>query len=366
MAIELTAVTDFTSQKDAMSKSSDAGRTPNKLIRIQYLRGIAASMVVVHHVLHPRPWLFTPLGEIDLGRPGILIFFVISGFVMLYACGTEPVAQFFRRRVVRIVPLYWIMSLAIFVVLVRNDIIAGEPLQRVPSLVQSLFFVPHYHFAVDDRIWPVLVPGWTLNYEMFFFVIFAIGIAVRRVFWVPVVILLSLVALGLVFDFDNAVLSTWTNPFLLMFVIGLWLARRFRAGGDFNLAPWLILPGVVLITAGAFATTTVQWSEPVFFVAAALIVAGVLGFEARGPGRSWPVLARIGDASYSIYLSHTIVLIPVLRLMRELPLDGWLQFAVVSVGSIGISLVVGIFVWKWLEVPLLDYFLRRKPAQIRP
>ncbi|MCA0994799.1 acyltransferase family protein [Alloyangia pacifica] len=353
-----TSVSDDT-RPDVSTSHSNA---PRKLFHIQNLRGIAATLVVLHHVLHPRPWSFSPLGEINLGRPGVLIFFVISGFIMAFACGSEPIRTFARRRVIRIVPLYWLMTVVFFAFIARNDLMSGTPFERVPELLQSLFFIPHFHRGVPDEIWPILVPGWTLNYEAFFFVIFAVGIVARSTYVLPVVLLLSLVALGAISPSDNAIFLTWTNPFLLLFAAGLTLARLFQGGGLPSRCAWLLLPGTFLMLAGAVAPGEPIWQAPLFFVAAVLIVAGVLGLEVSHFRAPHALLLRIGDASYSIYLSHTIILIPLMALFRQLPLTGWPQFLTITIGASVICIWLGILVWRHIEMPLIQMFRNHQTA----
>ncbi|PHP26094.1 hypothetical protein CJ301_18300 [Limimaricola cinnabarinus] len=138
----------------------------------------------------------------------MLIFFVISGFVIMHACRDEPVRTFAVRRIIRVVPLYWLMTQAFYVLMLRSDLAAGTPLARLPELVASLLFIPHYHQGVPTEIWPLLVPGWTLNYEMFFFAVFGIGIAFGRPAHVAGAILLALVAAGVLLDLQDARLVT--------------------------------------------------------------------------------------------------------------------------------------------------------------
>lgn len=319
-------------------------------------------LVVLHHVLHARAGIFSPFAHSpNFGRPGVLIFFVISGFVMMHACRKEPPLVFARRRIIRVVPLYWLMTLVFFAIVFRNDLSAGEPLRRVPELLQSLFFVPHYHSGVSTAIWPILVPGWTLNYEMFFFLIFAIGIVFGRPAPIAVAILLGLVIAGWIFPSDNPIWITWTNEFLLLFVAGIALALLWQRT-DFSHFAWLLPVGLALVFVSAMQLLPQGWIVPVFYISAIVTVAGTLAMQDRNPDRSAKVLALIGDASYSIYLSHTIVMIFLYKVLRKIPLDGWAQFIVVASLSLTICAAVGIALYYLVERPIIRLFRRRSGA----
>src|ERR1019366_2869669 len=155
-----------------MAKRTDPG--PFTLIHpIQYLRGIAALMVVWHHGVGQLATLETYF-PFRFGTSGVDLFFVISGFIMVVTTAGRDVTptEFIARRFVRVVPLYWVLTLALAATaLVAPSLFRSVTLTAV-SLIQSLLFIPHFSPSHAGMIWPVLVPGWTLNYEMFFYVVF--------------------------------------------------------------------------------------------------------------------------------------------------------------------------------------------------
>src|SRR5579871_1253566 len=141
---------------------------------IQYLRGIAALMVVVHHALDQFSG-FKQLIPTDTGAAGIDIFFVISGFVMTYTTQIQKVSggQFLVRRAARIVPLYWIVTMFTAALLFFGSAMVRHSTFNFAHLVASLFFWPMRNPGDAGTISPILKLGWTLNYEMFFYLIFA-------------------------------------------------------------------------------------------------------------------------------------------------------------------------------------------------
>jgi exopolysaccharide production protein ExoZ len=115
------------------------------------------------------------LGFDTFGGGGVDIFFVISGFIMVYTTQSHHVGpfSFFVNRVVRIVPIYWLLTLAVFTLAVIAPHLLGATRAAPSELLKSLLFIP---FAKSNgAVQPILFLGWTLNYEMFFYMLFALG-----------------------------------------------------------------------------------------------------------------------------------------------------------------------------------------------
>ena len=142
-----------------------ASRQPLVFEGIQYLRGIAAMMVVFHHARNE----FGAAMSVTLGARGVEIFFVISGLVMMYstkgglqAAGLtlreriSGAVLFWKRRFIRVAPLYWIALLLFAQFASRVDLTDW-------TLLKDALFIPHLNKAFPDQIWPTLVPGWSLN-----------------------------------------------------------------------------------------------------------------------------------------------------------------------------------------------------------
>ena len=145
-------------------------RTSTTLVSIQALRVIAAFMVLAFHVSLEVAKL-TPAAVLTPGSAGVDLFFVISGFVMLYS--SERLfgrpwasAQFFKRRLVRIVPLYWLATTAL--------VLLVAPFAGTKAVIASLLFWPYPAGGA-----PLLNVGWTLNIEMFFYLVFAAALLAK-------------------------------------------------------------------------------------------------------------------------------------------------------------------------------------------
>ena len=163
-----------------------------KIHFLQAVRALAASLVVADHALLQISDT-SPENRIShlawaLGDAGVYVFFVISGFIMVHISWenfgrrTAP-ADFLWRRLVRIVPLYWLATLAAMAyhrVSVTHGAHAGWS-----DLICSLTFIP---YSGDDGGWhPILPQGWTLNYEMMFYAVFTLGLALPRKIALPAV-----------------------------------------------------------------------------------------------------------------------------------------------------------------------------------
>lgn len=334
----------------------DRARHSGKFVGVQYLRGIAALLVVLHHIRNPVEGLFNPVAGYSAGQRGVDVFFVISGFIMFTAARDESFVQFLLRRVVRVVPLYWLATLALAAVLA----VSGKmDTAHWVALGLSLLFVPHYSAELPGAIMPLLDPGWTLNYEMFFYLLFAVALLTRRVVPSMTAAIAALVLAGVAVQPTSPVAATYTNPLLLEFLGGLLIGYLFHRHAPPAL-DWLIWPGfVLLLLPGA--------DDGARVIAAGLpalaIVAGVISADIAGKTPHSAFLKLMGDASYSIYLSHYFTLRLAIAAWRRLPIEGWPQFIGFAVtGGVG-SVAVGILVYRYVERPLTLFFKMSRPFQ---
>ncbi|WP_349507005.1 acyltransferase family protein, partial [Agrobacterium pusense] len=197
-------------------------------------------MVVALHA-HAN-WKFSlfPLPTEKLGA-GVDLFFVISGFVIVYASQSNFTksggrSAFLLRRLIRIVPLYWFALTLRLVALGAAAILGIKSFPSLESILTSYFFIPYDSMGYGDRYpFPILDLGWTLNYEMFFYAIFALFIVLpmeRAVLYVAAA-LVSGVLVGLFFNVALP-FSFWLQPIVLEFVGGMFLAVAYLRGVSLN------------------------------------------------------------------------------------------------------------------------------------
>jgi exopolysaccharide production protein ExoZ len=318
-----------------------------QLLSIHYLRAVAAMMVVIFHIYQTGHLIPRHIPEMEFLTGGVDIFFVISGFVMVRSTQGREITpiQFLTTRVQRIVPLYWIATLAAAVS------IQGEWLRKIASF----FFIPVIN-PEDGLLQPIVEAGWTLNYEMFFYLLFAVTLLLteRHRIWAVGGVLLGLVLLGWNNE-PGSISHFYARPIMLEFFFGMLIAQ-------YNIkCPAIMVPigfGLMYLLLPILSDRALSLGLP-----AALIVAGVLSAETKLP--SWKLPSLIGDASYSIYLFHIPPLAFVVMLSRQFSLSGVsfgiLALALILVVSIGIHIVI--------EKPIIRYFGRlkmRNKAEAQP
>lgn len=284
----------------------------NMLHSVQALRAIAASMVVADHILLK----YTNNDESNaithiawtLGSSGVFMFFVVSGFIMAYVSWNKfnqknALSSFLFRRIIRIIPLYWIGTLAALAFHKILVLRGAEDGWR--EIAYSLAFIP---YKTSDGLWnPILPQGWSLNYEMMFYVLFAIAMLFHRVTGLTAlcVSLLVFVVLGPFLNF--AAVAYLASPIVLWFVLGIAIAFFWKTYG---------------------------LKEPLWLA------------------NSAKRLEPIGDASYSIYLVHGFVLTILFRVFGGMFHAPFLVIAII--GFLG-AIISGWFIYILVEKPLLKF-----------
>jgi exopolysaccharide production protein ExoZ len=349
------------------------------VVAIQILRAVAALMVAWHHARH-EAGLLAARGAGPALDPGTLLpwwagvdlFFVISGFVIAHAGGRlagrpSGRARFLAHRIARVVPLYWLVSLLYLgLALARPDLLGdAAALVRDPcSLVASFLFWPAAR--PDGTVQPVYGLGWTLNYEAFFYVLYAAGLGFgrRAAIAALAVLLILLVALGALVPGLPVPIRFWTDPIVLEFAAGAALALAYQGGirpaNPLRLG-FAILGGAGLIVAARVLAGLGEadgFLRPLLVGGpACLLVAAALGQPrnaaqvARLPA---PVrgLVGLGDASYALYLVHPFAL----RLVREALVRLGLAAALHPWGGmalmLGASAAAALLVHRFVERPL--------------
>lgn len=350
----------FGSRKGAADRAvagRRAGGARPQVQYVQYLRGIAAMLVVFHHVLIDVDWLYNPLTSLTFGAGGVDIFFVISGFVMFVAARGEGALEFWSKRLVRIVPLYWLVTILFFVMRAPH---IGEPGLDAASLLRSLLFIPYRSGGPGSPIEPVLIPGWSLNLEMFFYFLFGLGILLSRPVAFSAAAVIAVVATGGLLPPDTAWLAFYSSPIALEFVAGLALGWAWTRG---RISPsWW-----PLAIAGAALLLCSDLFEGYRLVArgagGAMIMTGAVAAEGAARRIRSTTLTLLGDASYSIYLIHTPLLLVFYAVFKRLPLAGPPQLVVFLVTSLGATAVGGVLLYRWVEQPLTHALRRILPRR---
>lgn len=319
----------------------------SEIMSIQYLRAVAAIGVVIYHIglLYSHMYTF--------GVTGVDLFFVISGFIMWMVSRKREAspATFVKKRLLRIVPMYWLITifLATCAHLRPNLFPLDHP--TTSHVLLSLLFIPH-PAPIDGNILPLVSPGWTLNYEMFFYFLFAVTLAWARTyqFFVLNVLILGCVISGYLVHPSSPVGQAYTSPLLMEFLAGIYICRAWLNGTI--LSKTTALTAIALGVAGITAIYALHTQLPHCIgsgVPAALIVLGAVSLESRGVILNIRWLKVLGDASYSIYLTHWLAGLAISIIVAHL--GGRLSPPIYLV-SICAAIIGGVLAYVCVEIPM--------------
>jgi peptidoglycan/LPS O-acetylase OafA/YrhL len=314
-----------------LTVASPAKDGQRRILSIQVLRGLAALSVVLSHAYVRAelsyPELFEGEGQLlsqmltKLGHSGVDLFFIISGFVMVSVHGDDfrrkgAFRTFMAKRLTRIVPIYWMLTtLALTILIARPSMFHYSRELDWAWIAASYSFIP-WESANGLRL-PLLSLGWTLNYEMYFYLIFSALLFLPKIFFLPLLGTYFVASIFLVGHFASD-----TSPFVEM--VTSWLLLEFYAGcvigflwrkgivmpsavGRVFLCVFLVLMLVSLmyVEGGEIEThlRVTFWGSAFTFLLAAFTLTKLTFLS-----RPFPVLVYLGDASYSIYLVQVLAL----------------------------------------------------------
>ena len=323
---------------------------------LQILRGLSALGVVFYH---------TDLrlaGGWHTEFFGVSTFFVISGSIMCFVTrnpegGDHTAGRFIVRRAIGIVPLYWLATFAWITLFNRPPItrhldpIMGWVETYVPHILRSLFFVPSDTF-------PVLGVGWTLNFEIYFYALFAMGLLVSR----TLAPLIAAVVIFAVINANNSGVDNWLIKYyshadILFFLQGIllfyiwWVTKDDLEKSPIHVR-MLIIVACGLVVAFVYGSQFIAPQQDLFAGGSAefplLLVAAAIFAASAGADITWRPLVLIGDASYAIYLTHEIVMTQLDRVTPIWKENLWPALLVVVIAT-----AIGIVVHILIEKPIL-------------
>lgn len=346
------------------------------LLGIQVLRGIAALLVVMFHaVIAARDyrWNVTNLEQIGLfGQVGVDIFFAISGFVMVLATYDKAPSwistrEFVAARLVRIVPLYWILTSAMVGLLVCAPHLFNSQHLTTNRLASSFFFFPYQELGVAHA-YPLVYVGWTLSCEMMFYAVFAVVLLWHRWLTVPLVIAIfgGVSVLSYFWPPKTFMLQFFTNRIILEFAFGCVAGWVYTCGvripRRYPLLILIVATALLLATIPAGITLQQRW---IFWgIPAALLVAGTALLESPQSHLKTFGLAAVGNASYSIYLVQVFTLPAIARALDKV--DASRLFSGLFVCSILVSgtTVGGQILYLCVEKPINRFVKKRREVRL--
>lgn len=339
------------------------------------LRAFAALFVVVTHALHEVREMLEDRGmnfddKIYPGDFGVDIFFIISGFIMVFvsrdafgAAGSSW--SFIVRRVARVAPLYWIMTLVVVAIVTIAPQLMDNGTRDPFHWLGSFLFIP-VERPTDGLVRPLLGIGWTLQYEMAFYFLFAVALIwpIKRAVPGLVAAIVLIVLAGLLLQPQNAQLKFWSDPIMLEFVAGVGLGWAYLKGYRIDhqrfwgLMYWGLL---ILAFAPAFTAEREIW-RVVFYGIPALIIMIACTLTRDLDQRPVPqILISLGASSYALYLTHPFVLGGLKVVWMKSGLTDIIGLNLMPWIFVGISLivcaVVGHGVHRLVELPVTRVLL---------
>lgn len=366
------------SVNEVLAATEGESRRPEAYLGIQALRGFAAVMVVIFHATQmwtQRVGTEASPGAWKNGAVGVDIFFVISGFVMAVSTiGKEdaqhPARTFMERRLVRLVPLYWIVTLVVLLKLwfVRGHTQFANSAQTIDLswgfVLCSFLFIPFRNSL--GVIQPLLFVGWTLSFEMFFYSLFALALALRMgIAKTLTPVMIVLVVVGSFRTEHWPAVTSLTKPYLLEFLAGLLLGHAILKGWRTGVRSSAVLGGLsaaALICAPTFTmfgVSFLQWALPAYFVVQAIVM------SEHHMSRFWPRWTLLlGDASYSLYLSHPLAFAFTVKLLSHMHVltPGVVRRkdeVVCIVVSLAVAIVAALLLYWMVERPTNRWLRRR-------
>jgi exopolysaccharide production protein ExoZ len=292
----------------------------NKLLSIQALRAIAATGVVWLHsaetILKDAPHPVLPIAPVwfRLGASGVDIFFVISGFVIFFIAPELPVgwdrrAGFLKDRAIRVYPIYLVFTLLTTLFFMFRGVRAKLTLKY---FIASCLLFP-VTSPIDGGFHPILDQGWTLFYEVGFYLLFALLLFwdLRRRLTGIFVALASLYVIAHLGSGLPQFIAIWQDAIIFEFVLGCSIAYLYRSG---RLPTGYIALGTMLLGWLLLAASTQfppVWNRFLFWgLPSALVVAGAIGFEVspRDQARWFSWLSPGGRLLFSLPVPYPLCL----------------------------------------------------------
>src|SRR4028118_1095072 len=344
--------------------------TPHKKLNLlQAYRGIAALLVVMVHITITSADLLNQLTFLNLfraGWSGVDYFFVLSGFIMVYvhrsAIGKkDQLKSFLVKRAMRIYPIYWIITLTVLFFFLVIPGFANNTDLGWGQVILSLLLIPQ-----NDK--PILDVGWTLIYELYFYFLFCIAIWFKPKHSVPILstwLFVTILHFCKIVKFPSSffVLNLVFGNMNLEFVLGCLAAYIvIKYNNKLGKYRWILF-GIAnlgyVILAMLVAWRNMDFERiTTFAVLAAMLIIAATSIDLKDPPKIPYLLIFLGDASYSIFLTHMPVITAIIKIVQKANLgkyfDGFFAPALLAVFAV----VFGCIFYSFIEKPL-TVFLRQ-------
>lgn len=332
---------------------------------IQYLRGLAALAVVLHHasgaiLVH---YAVEQKDFYSWGAGGVDLFFIISGFIMMYITFDKEVSvlDFLYKRVVRIYPIFYVYAtIALIIFIISPDSInrsASAPTKILPSYL----LIPYTEFVNLVQV------AWTLVYEVHFYLLFAVSLLlINKYRYIFTGFVLSIVSVSSLIGYGSFYFKYMSDPIILEFMFGMVL--YFLISKKFIKDMWFLLSLLffslcTLMLNDGLPGRVLYYGIPAFLLMYSVLSLDINGCLFKSENKISNFLVKLGDSSYSLYLSHSFVLGAGVIILNKLHLinNTTVQFMIVL-------LSIGAIIWGWIsyqfiEKPIISFLMQKGVAK---
>jgi exopolysaccharide production protein ExoZ len=342
------------------------------------MRALAALMIAYLHAIGlqvnpPQPFHQQLPGLMDVLSSGVDIFFVLSGFIITHSAsrysGGQQTLIFLKKRFIRVNPVYYVAA-CLFLAISWHWLMKNRLLPGTASILKAIFLLP-----VADNTWSasILPVAWTLCFEWFFYLLFALAIFARsrdKVLFLSVLAFILVSGRYFLHSGDIRIMFV-TNPILFEFLLGMLIYRYYTyRTPTAAFAAGLALAGITLfVCQGCWSKIYLASPDTVIDgslslqrfilrgIPSGLLLCGCIFLEKRGALTSlWNnrVVNWLGDASYSLYLTHyTVYSIGEAIALRLRPaLNADLSVCIWLL----LGIIIGVLFYRAVERPLLGVF----------
>lgn len=354
-----------------------------KINSLQMLRAFAVILIIFIHltnfILIPRFaaysafWSFFSLSQWP--AIGVDLFFVISGFIMTVVTPqyieNGNWREFLLKRAIRIIPLYYLVSLYIFITGLRHGYVADSA-----TILKSILFLPLFDKQIF--VFPLVPVGWSLSYEIYFYLLITVFLIFRKNVYNNLLIIIAVLAvIGVVFNPPQPLLKFFTSPLLLEFAYGIIVGLLYRNKAFLRqrrgakLAFGLTLVGATLMLLTLFTgtasydfslqqnvendNTTAMLRAVIWGLPCAFFLFGMVLMEEAGCLFVPAFMVKLGDASYSTYLTHILIY----QLYSKIFIYSHLSANVFVLSGVLVCLICSFVFYRVIEKPLNTIISKR-------
>lgn len=338
---------------------------------LQAGRAIAALLVVLYHIgmdmslekYFNMPEFYAPF---SFGGAGVEFFFVLSGFIIFYAHRNDfnhpqRVKSYFFKRFARIYPTFWIIFIGVSALALisasTRDVVPTDPL----ILLKTLLLIPQDPAVIGGTGAPVVGVAWTLQYEMLFYVTFALAIWNRLLGILAIAVFVAIYLVQQSFGNLPFPLAFIAQDYVWLFIMGMVVAKLcLNRDMKVKNPEYIAIAGGLMFLVIALDVVFKQdifkdYRILLFGLSSSILVFGLVKAEQASKvflGNKFVQL--VGNASYALYLTHYSLISFMLKVAMMLKLNelGYIGAFITYFTMLIICVLVAIGFHLWIEKPI--------------